>query len=356
MTNHGATSVFGSERYRVSLFIKALTFSFSTRSWPLWVKYAATFLITLAVLGLRIAVQPWIPAFPLLFFFVSVIISAVIFDHGSGLVAAVLGSLASFYVSYHSGMLEDHWTGLALGFFVLMLVAMLIEALQETAHQHKRTADNLRRAEADKDVLIRENAHRVRNDLTIFSSMIRLQQTRITDPEAREAFQALNDRLLVLMRVHQRLRMGTGETSVDSRDFLNDLGEELSTSLSAQRGINLVINAESHLLNHRAAVALGIIVNELLTNAIKYAFIGRDRGEVVVEFVRDDDRWFVLTVQDDGVGNDGTVRGTGLGTKLIQAMARQLEGSIAFGKSRKGGFSSTLRFIASDASSSAKRI
>lgn len=255
--------------------------------------------------------------------------------------------MGAAFFSYKNGMLDTTWVGIALGTIILMLVATLVEALQETSHRLKVVNDSLRRAEAEKDILIRENAHRVRNDLTTFSSVIRLQQARLVDPVAKDALGALNERLLVLVKVHNRLRIDAGHTLVNSREFLNDLGEELRTSLIGTRAIRLVVNAESYPLTHRSAVALGIIMNEFLTNALKYAFQGRKTGEVVVTFARED-RTFILNVRDDGVGHDGTVKGTGLGMNLIRGMVRQLDGALSFDKPSQGGYVATVRFSAAD--------
>jgi two-component sensor histidine kinase len=117
------------------------------------------------------------------------------------------------------------------------------------------------------------------------------------------------------------------ETSVDSAAFLGDLIHDLKASLIGFRPVQVITNIESHNLPHKSAVALGLIMNEALVNSTKYAFEEDEEGTVLISFKRVDDA-YKLAVIDDGIGNDGTIRGTGLGSKLMTAMAQQLNGVL----------------------------
>jgi two-component sensor histidine kinase len=180
---------------------------------------------------------------------------------------------------------------------------------------------------SDRDVLISETSHRVRNDLTTLASMVRLQKNKLGLARGAEVLAAVEFRLGVLVKVHQRLKSVGGETSVDSAAFLGDLIHDLKASLIGFRPVQVITNIESHNLPHKSAVALGLIMNEALVNSTKYAFEEDEEGTVLISFKRVDDA-YKLAVIDDGIGNDGTIRGTGLGSKLMTAMAQQLNGVL----------------------------
>ncbi|RYD85320.1 MAG: DUF4118 domain-containing protein [Verrucomicrobiaceae bacterium] len=328
---------------RNNILLKVVLPSFFTRRWPTWGKYLATTILMVGLLGIRTMVDPFLFSFPVLVFILGVLICAVLFDHGSGILATIEGALLSAYVSWSSDRLQDHALGLVIAAVIMLLIALFIETLHELVIKLATQKETMERAQEEKDVLIRENAHRVRNDLTTFSSMIRLQQNRLGPGPASQALGALNDRLSVLIRVHNRLRIREGHPSVDSKGFLEDLGSELRESLIGTRPVNLMIQAESHMLSHRTSIALGLILNELLTNALKYAFAERETGDVRVSFWCADDA-FHLSVEDDGAGDDGTVKGTGLGQRLIRAMASQIEGTLDFSPSPDGGMRAVLCF------------
>ncbi|RYD63400.1 MAG: sensor histidine kinase, partial [Verrucomicrobiaceae bacterium] len=170
-----------------------------------------------------------------------------------------------------------------------------------------------------------EAAHRVRNDLTTISSMIRLQKSRV-NAECREILETFEHRLTVLVRVHQRLDISRGKISVDSNAFLENLIDDLRTSQVGIRDIMIETEIESHMLSHRDSVALGLIVNEAVTNAIKYAFNEDELGTIEVTFYREG-KEAILIIKDDG-HNTGTIQGSGLGTKLMRSMATQVSGAL----------------------------
>jgi two-component sensor histidine kinase len=145
------------------------------------------------------------------------------------------------------------------------------------------------------------------------------------------------------VKVHQRLKSVNGASSVDSAAFLGDLIHDLKASLIGFRPIDVITNIEAHALPHKTAVALGLIMNEALVNSTKYAFDEDEDGTVVISFKKIGTD-YVLCILDDGSGNDGVVKGTGLGRKLMDAMAQQLSGVITM--TVDGGTKIEVRFPA----------
>jgi two-component sensor histidine kinase len=231
---------------------------------------------------------------------------------------------------------------MALFLVVALANALLIEALHRRFCALKVAHRSLAQAGQEKDVLLAELAHRVKNDLAILATLVQQQRRRVGDPVARAALAATAERVQVLARVHARLTRRDGGLWVDSRAFVAELCDELGAALVGGRPVTLRVEAESHPIALARAVSVGLIVNELVANALKHAFPGERAGTVLVRFVRVGDE-FRLLVTDDGIGCSGTVTSGGLGQRLVQSLSRQLGGAIEAESSARG-MAYTLRF------------
>jgi two-component sensor histidine kinase len=188
------------------------------------------------------------------------------------------------------------------------------------------------------EALLREVNHRVANSLQLVSAFVHMQASNIDDNAAKTALQDTQRRIEAIAQVHKRL-YSTGEFEVVEMDgylaaLLNELEQTWSTPRSPRE---LVLTAEPVRIGTDKAVAIGIIVNELVSNACKYAYSPGAAGQVRVSFEPDGEDHFLLCVQDDGCGmTPGEVRGTGLGSKLIKAMASSLKASVKYDPDHDG--------------------
>jgi two-component sensor histidine kinase len=220
------------------------------------------------------------------------------------------------------------------------LLAAAFEQVRERAllEEAATTAEaELRATNARLEALLGEVNHRVANSLQLVSAMVRLQATALTDPSAREALEDTQRRIQAIAQVHRRLYTTNDVESVDMREYLGALIEELAETWSTDAFPRaLSITAEPIRLPTDRAVSLGIIVTELVTNACKYAYPD-GAGEVRVALQADGNA-FLLAVEDDGCGMpaDATPRGTGLGTKLIRAMAQSLQTVVEYDPAHTG--------------------
>ncbi|PTQ61579.1 two-component sensor histidine kinase [Sphingomonas sp. PP-CE-3G-477] len=199
-------------------------------------------------------------------------------------------------------------------------------------HEKAAAEADLRASNARLEALLGEVNHRVANSLQLVSAMVRLQATALTDPSAREALEDTQRRIQAIAQVHRRLYTSNDVESVDMQEYLGALVDELAETWSTEalpRALSLA--AEPIRLPTDRAVSLGVIVTELVTNACKYAY-PNSGGEVRVALRRIDDDVFLLAVEDDGCGipEDAVPRGTGLGTKLIRAMAQSLQSIVEY--------------------------
>jgi two-component sensor histidine kinase len=211
-----------------------------------------------------------------------------------------------------------------------------IRSLGET---FSRMADLISAREAElrdsleqKEILVREIHHRVKNNLQLVMSLLNLHARRIRDPRAELAFAEARTRINALATLHRRLYESESLQEVDLRWFLEDLCAELRRSgLSRGRHVELYVDSPSEVIGPEMAVPLGLMVTEAITNAYKHAFNERAGGHIRVTVARESPEALSITVRDDGVGMDPEAAGgdnTGLGRSLIEAFVRQLRGEL----------------------------
>lgn len=230
--------------------------------------------------------------------------------------------------------------------FFSLLAAALDQVRQQAALERDKTLaeEQLRASNARLEALLREVNHRVANSLQLVVAMVRLQANSLADATAREALADTERRIDAIAQVHRSLYATDDAEGVDMKDYLQALVDELGGAWASEKPKRaLTLAAESIRLPADRAVSLGVIVNELVSNAFKYAYGPASPGEVRVSLTRDDDA-FLLAVEDDGVGLGPVPRtqGSGLGSRLIGAMAKSLQGAVEY-DSKGPGLRATLR-------------
>ncbi len=197
---------------------------------------------------------------------------------------------------------------------------------------------DLRASNARLEALLGEVNHRVANSLQLVSAMVHMQAAALVDPAARAALDDTQRRIQAIAQVHRRLYTTNDVEGVDMKEYLAALVDELAETWSTDahpRAFSFA--ADPIRLPTDRAVSLGVIVTELVTNACKYAYPS-GAGEVRVALSRAGDDAFLLAVEDDGCGMpaNASPRGTGLGTKLIRAMAQSLQSHVDYDPAHRG--------------------
>ena len=187
-------------------------------------------------------------------------------------------------------------------------------------------------------VLLREVNHRVANSLQLVSSLVHMQASALKPGEAKDALKDTQARISAIMQVHRRLYTSDDVERVDMREYLKGLVQELEHSLPAGGGERHIrLTASPVELATDKAVSLGVIVAELVTNAYKYAYAPDRAGEIRVA-LHEEGRRVRLVVEDDGEGlaAGAAPKGTGLGQKVIAAMATSLAAKVELDPAHKG--------------------
>lgn len=192
--------------------------------------------------------------------------------------------------------------------------------------EQKRIQERLRESLSEKELLLREVHHRVKNNMQVISSLLAMQSTGGDEAVAKKLEESQN-RIRSIALIHEQLYRSTELEHIDARAYLETLASQLVQSFGIE-GITLEVEVDALTLDIDQSMACGLIVNELVTNAVKYAFPGGRRGTIRVSLREGADGERVLEVKDDGRGLDGPLpaRSRSLGMSLIATLARQLRG------------------------------
>jgi two-component sensor histidine kinase/CheY-like chemotaxis protein len=215
---------------------------------------------------------------------------------------------------------------------------LLVEAVggaleKEQLRLAKEAADLAVREARDRaELMLKEVNHRVSNSLAVVAGFARLQAGTVADPAAKQALEEMQARIHAIAGVHRRLYTSQDVQTVELADYLGGLVEELSATMRASGGEYVVsLSAEPVNVATDKAVSIGIILTELVTNALKYAYPPGGRGEIRVVLAATGEGGR-LTVEDDGSGwkGEGAAKGTGLGMRILSAMAANLRSAVEF--------------------------
>jgi two-component sensor histidine kinase len=206
--------------------------------------------------------------------------------------------------------------------------ARLQKARDEAEAEVHASRDRYAALAAEQEVLLREVNHRVGNSLQIIASLLHLQAASTTQDDVKAALTNAMGRVAAVAQVHRRLYTSHDFKSVLLNQYLESLLDDLRRSAEGNKMSRLTVKAEPIEVDPDRAVAIGIIVNELVMNAVKYAYPD-GAGPIHVDVVADDDH-ILLSIADDGVGLNARSdpRSTGMGQRIVSAMAAKLEASV----------------------------
>ncbi len=202
----------------------------------------------------------------------------------------------------------------------------------------------LRSSDAQKELLLDDINHRIKNHLQTVGGLMTVAGRRaLTAEDAQEVIADGVSRLSVLAQVYTRLQLSDHTATVDARGFITELCNDLAKSLTGVRPIAIRVDAQPVPLGSGLSVTIGLVINELVNNALKYAFPDDRAGEVQVSFRRRGDD-FELAVADNGIGFDTDAQpvGTGNGRRLVRGMVQQLGGTLAIDSDAGSRFTLTF--------------
>lgn len=296
----------------------------------------ACLIAAFAVLG-RFALEGVLPAgYPFLTFFPAAIITSFLCGTAAGTLCALLCGLAAWYWFIPpDGFSLDRQSAFALGFYVFIVAVDIV-----LIHLMTRA---MRRLEAEKRVsnalaeqqrtMFEELQHRVANNMAFVASLLNMSRRRLAaDPAAAPAIlDDARNRIETMARIHRRLH-DPNQVDLPVRSYLQDLCADV-VETSGLSGVRCAVDVPEMTFDIRRLTTISMLVSEVVTNSLKHGYPDGRGGQITVLLRRLDDGQAELTIADDGVGlpatPDDAVPGHGLGNRIVEALAKQLKGSVS---------------------------
>jgi len=211
-----------------------------------------------------------------------------------------------------------------------------VQVISRNITDIKEAQIELQQALDEKEMLIKEIHHRVKNNLMIISSLLNLQSRYIEDKDARDVFRESQNRAKSMAMIHERLYQSTDLKNIDFGDYIQKLTTDLYRSMVSDPGrIKLDIDVEDVKIDINTVVPLGLIVNELVTNSMKHAFPRNESGFIKVELYKGENHKIILRVRDNGVGFPEDIdykKTSSLGLQLVNSLTKQIGGEVELGE------------------------
>jgi len=221
-----------------------------------------------------------------------------------------------------------------------------IEGSLRDITERKNIEIQLKNSLTEKEMLLKEIHHRVKNNLMIISSLLNLQSGYIKDKASQNIFKESQNRARSMALIHERLYQSTDLKRIDFGDYITSLATELfHTYVSDRNLIELKINVEDILLDINTSIPLGLIVNELITNSIKHGFPNGRKGKINIDFYLKNDH-YEFAVKDNGIGfpEDINFQNTNsLGLQIVNSLTEQIDGEIELNKGNGTEFKITFK-------------
>ena len=302
--------------------------------WSLWIRVTITGAAVVATYLLQIPLEREIPGEPFLLFFLVVIGATFAFGANAGFVGVAMTTLLSFHFFEPIGSFALHH---AADLVKVEVYAILATACVFALARYRDALNaSFKRAEERKSLLFSELAHGVANNFAAIAALISLKSLSIRDSKARAVLDEAIEQIKVMGRVHARLRAGDQEALLDSAEFFGELCNDLRAAVACGRSVSIECKVDSLPISMDQASSLGLIVNELVTNAIKHAFPHGRTGRIRVAFEAFKDE-LRLCVEDDGVGFcPRTQKDAGMGQELVSGLAGQLSGNLQVASTTAG--------------------
>ncbi|WP_341738963.1 PAS domain S-box protein [Microcoleus sp. CAWBG640] len=207
-----------------------------------------------------------------------------------------------------------------------------LQAVVRDITDRKRDEDQIKASLAEKEVLLQEIHHRVKNNLQVISSLLKLQSRYIQDSHVTEMLKESQNRVRSMALVHEQLYQSKDLSKIDFADYIHNLAQNLFQAYEINaKGIKLQTKIAPCFMNIDTAVPCGLIINEFVTNSLKYAFPEQPQGTIKIDFSFDNDRVCVLVVSDSGIGLPKDLdykNSRTLGLRLVVSLVKQIRGNI----------------------------
>lgn len=235
-------------------------------------------------------------------------------------------------IQYQESRIKRQKTNQILISIISGLLLLLLIVLYITFQKNRKKSFLLLQQNKEKEFLLKEIHHRVKNNLGIVSSLLALQSAHIKDENIIAVMQESQNRVHSMSMIHQKLYLGKNLITIEMKDYFINLGKHILDSFGADNLISIECIMNPIEIDVDTAIPLGLIVNELITNSLKYAFPNKRKGIIKIKLQKSNNNTLLLQVADNGVGyqQNELNRNTGFGKELINLLTQQLEGNMSY--------------------------
>jgi len=224
-------------------------------------------------------------------------------------------------------------------FLLIMMVSQrMYGEMKEATHQAQLNRETAEKAHTEKEILLKEVHHRIKNNMSTIIALLSLQSDTVSDPSAVRALDDAANRVMSMMLLYDKLYRSESYMEMSAADYIVPLSREIVNGLSRGKRVTMDCAVDDFIIQPQTLFTTGIIINELLTNILKYAFREKDDGRIDLTISKTDSR-VILTVEDNGTGfpRGFDINNTpGFGLQLVRMMVKQLNGSMAIEEAAGG--------------------
>jgi two-component sensor histidine kinase len=219
--------------------------------------------------------------------------------------------------------------------------------LEQKEIERREAEEGLKKSLAEKEILLKEVHHRVKNNMQIISSILKMQQRQVEDPKLKEALEESQNRIRSMALVHENLYRNENLAKILFSNYVKSMAGNLARTYSnARTNVRLEFDIEDVYMPLDTGIPCGLIINELLSNSFKYAFPDKDSGLIKIQFKKIDGDEYEMQVSDDGIGINGgfDIENTkSLGMKIVTKLVQQIEGTLNYDFSKGTKFEIKLK-------------
>jgi len=212
-----------------------------------------------------------------------------------------------------------------MGFILVLILAIVI---YRGYKKKKKINELLKKQNEEKTAMMKEIHHRVKNNLQVVNSLLNLQSREVEDEDVVAMFKEAQNRVLSMALLHEKMYRSDDLQHIDVQEHITLLVEDLVKTYEVGKTILLDINIQELNIGIRTLVPLGLIINEIITNALKYAFKDMNNGEITIHINRLENNSYAMIIGDNGMGLTEEKDSKGIGTKIIQSFTKQLNGTL----------------------------
>ncbi|MEZ4937949.1 MAG: sensor histidine kinase [Crocinitomicaceae bacterium] len=214
--------------------------------------------------------------------------------------------------------------------------------LKELNQELEKRNELISNQNEEKTVLVKEIHHRIKNNLQIIISLLRMQREEMATKEAQDSFSEAINRIMTMSLIHQKLYKEEELSKIDLKSYIQELVEDLISVSLWRDKVHLEVESNIEHMGLDMVVPLGLLINELVSNSLKYAFIENDGGEIKIR-INQSGGSYGFAYYDNGIWKEPKEKGAGFGTELIDILTEQLNGTKKFNIENGTSYNFTLK-------------